>query len=155
MLELVKDGEDGSVKMWSMNGMLRSVLAQHGRPVYGADWNSDATKIAYSCAENCFIKSLKAQTNPIKWKAHEGVVLCLNWSAVNDLIATGGEDCRYRIWDCFGRPLYSSNSHNFPINSVSWNPDGELLAVGSYNLIRLCDKAGVCRLKSSPVRHTH
>lgn len=67
----------------------------------------------------------------------------MTWSTNANLIATGGEDCRYRIWDELGRSLYSSYEHNFPITSILWNPTGKLLAVGSYNLLRLCDKAGV------------
>lgn len=79
----------------------------------------------------------------MKWKAHEGVVLCVSWSNTSDLIVSGGEDCKYRVWDHFGRPVYSSNTHNYPITSVAWNPDGELFAVGSFNILRLCDKVGV------------
>lgn len=44
--------------------MLRSVLAQNGRPVYAVDWNADGTKVIYCAGENCFIKSLKAQVMP-------------------------------------------------------------------------------------------
>lgn len=136
-------GEDGMVKMWSRSGMLRSVLAQYGRPVYGADWNMDGSRVAYCCGEHCYIKSLKAQTNPTKWKSHEGVILCISWSDANDQIITGGEDCRYRVWDTFGRLLFTSSPHSYPITSVAWNPEGELFVVGSYNVMRLCDKAGV------------
>lgn len=54
-------GEDGCVKMWSRNGMLRSQLVQLGRPVYAVEWNSDSTKLVYSYGEHCSIKLLKAQ----------------------------------------------------------------------------------------------
>ncbi|KAI6222302.1 Intraflagellar transport protein 80-like protein [Aphelenchoides fujianensis] len=130
-------GEDGSIKMWSRSGMLRSVLAQYGRPVYAADWNADGSRVVYCTGEHCYIKLLKAH-----WKAHESVVTCLCWSAAVDQIVTGGEDCRYRVWDTFGRSLYASNPHSYPITSVAWNPEGELFAVGSFNVLRLCDKAG-------------
>jgi hypothetical protein len=31
------------------------------------------------------------------WKAHGGVVLKADWNAINGLIVTGGEDCRYKV----------------------------------------------------------
>uniref|UniRef100_A0A7E4VJE4 WD_REPEATS_REGION domain-containing protein n=1 Tax=Panagrellus redivivus TaxID=6233 RepID=A0A7E4VJE4_PANRE len=135
-------GEDGLVKMWSRNGMLRSVLAQNARPVYALDWNSDSTKVAYCSGDLCFIKSLKAHTAPTKWKAHDGITLCIDWSVSSELLVTGGEDCKYRVWDAYGRPVYTSVSHHYPVTSVSWSPDGELFAVGSFNILRLCDKVG-------------
>lgn len=172
-------GEDGAVKMWSRNGMLRSVLAQLGKPVYAVDWNGDSTKLVYCAGEECHIKQLKAQVRgrgqkwgwmidcqrrmgkicehpeldsppppltqipPTKWRAHAGLVLCLSWSAVTDQIASGGEDCRYKVWDGQGRPLWSSGPQGHPVCSLAWNPSGEMFAVGAYNLLRLCDKSGV------------
>lgn len=35
--------------------------------------------------------------SPIKWKAHDGVVLCVDWSCNSNLIITGGEDCKYKV----------------------------------------------------------
>ncbi len=32
----------------------------------------------------------------ITWKAHEGVVLKADWSALNNTIVSGGEDCKYK-----------------------------------------------------------
>lgn len=49
-----------------------------------------------------------------------------------------------QVWDEYGRAVYSSSSHDYPVTSVAWSDDGELFAVGSFNLLRLCDKAGVC-----------
>lgn len=53
--------------------------------------------------------------------------------------------------------MYSSLQNDVPITSLSWAPDGiiiitcndylivtgELFAVGGFNTLRLCDKAGV------------
>ncbi|CAD5233469.1 unnamed protein product [Bursaphelenchus xylophilus] len=135
-------GEDGALKTWSRSGMLRSVLTQVGRPIYAADWNGDGSRVVYTLGDNCVIMSLKNQAQPTKWKAHEGIVLCVAWSKAVDLIVSGGEDNRYRVFDSFGRPLYTSNPHNYPITALAWNSDGELFAVGSFNVLRLCDRAG-------------
>ena len=33
----------------------------------------------------------------LQWKAHEGVILNVDWNPVNSLILSGGEDCRYKV----------------------------------------------------------
>ena len=71
-------------------------------------------------------------------------MLKCDWNPVNNLIVSGGEDCKYKLWDSYGRPLYSSYIHEYPITCIAWAPDGELFAVGSYNTLRLSDKSGVC-----------
>ncbi|MEQ2218375.1 Intraflagellar transport protein 80, partial [Xenoophorus captivus] len=77
------------------------------------------------------------------WKGHDGLVLKVDWNSVNDLILSGGEDCKYKVWDSFGRLLYLSSSQDYPITSLSWAPDGEVFSVGSFNTLWLCDKTGV------------
>jgi len=49
----------------------------------------------------------------------------------------------YKVWDSYGRLLYVSAAHDYPITAVSWSPDGDVFAVGSFNTLRLCDKTGV------------
>ncbi|EPB73396.1 hypothetical protein ANCCEY_07511 [Ancylostoma ceylanicum] len=110
---LLSCGEDGAVKLWSRNGMLRSIITQMPSPA-----------------------------PPLKWKAHDGLVLCSDWCLVSEHIVTGGEDCKFKLWDRFGRSLFVSISCDFPISSVAWSPDGQCFAVGSQNILRLCDKAG-------------
>jgi WD40 repeat protein len=78
-----------------------------------------------------------------QWKAHEGIILKIDWNPVNNLILSGAEDCKYKVFDSYGRLMYMSSTHDYPITSVSWSPDGDLFAAGSYNTLRLCDKAGV------------
>lgn len=59
-------GEDGCVKMWSRNGMLRSLFANVGKPVYCLDWNKDSSKLVYCAGEECYIKLLNAQVDDLK-----------------------------------------------------------------------------------------
>lgn len=32
-----------------------------------------------------------------QWKAHDGFVMKIDWNPVNDLILSGGEDCKYKV----------------------------------------------------------
>ncbi|KAJ7333192.1 Intraflagellar transport protein 80 [Desmophyllum pertusum] len=137
---MVTVGEDGQVKIWSRSGMLRSTLVQTGTPVYSVAWSPDSDHILHTSGKQLVIKPLQAAAKPVQWKGHDGVVLKVDWNPINNLIISGGEDCKYKVWDSYGRVLYSSMLHEYPITSISWVPDGELFAVGSFNTLRLCDK---------------
>ncbi|XP_038671100.1 intraflagellar transport protein 80 homolog isoform X2 [Scyliorhinus canicula] len=139
---LVTVGEDGQIKIWSKTGMLRSTMVQQGTPVYSVAWGPDSDKILYTSRKQLIIKPLQPNAKILQWKAHDGVILKVDWNAVNDLILSGGEDCKYKVWDSYGRLLYSAQAHDYPITSVAWAPDGQLFAVGSFNTLRLCDKTG-------------
>ncbi|XP_053544624.1 intraflagellar transport protein 80 homolog isoform X2 [Ictalurus punctatus] len=139
---LITAGEDGQIKIWSKSGMLRSTLAQQGCPVYSVAWGPDSDRILYTFGRQLIIKPLQPSSKSLQWKAHDGIILKVDWNSVNDLILSGGEDCKYKVWDSYGRPLYSSSPHDYPITSVAWAPDGEVFAMGSFNTLRLCDKTG-------------
>lgn len=53
-----------------------------------------------------------------------------------------GEDCRYKVWDSYGRLLYSSAPYDYVITSIAWSPNGEYFAVGAFGMLKLCDKTG-------------
>ncbi|XP_064639074.1 intraflagellar transport protein 80 homolog isoform X2 [Lineus longissimus] len=139
---LVTAGEDGQVKIWSRSGMLRSTLAQNSSAVYSVAWGPDSDQVLFTSGKQLVIKPLQANAKPQMWKAHEGVILKIDWNPVNNLILSGAEDCKYKVFDSYGRLMYMSSTHDYPITSVSWSPDGDLFAAGSYNTLRLCDKAG-------------
>lgn len=140
---LVTAGEDGYVKIWSRNGMLRSTLATNSQPVYCVAWGPNSNQVLYSLGTHLVIKPLQPNSKPTQWKTHEGLILAIAWNTNNNLVLSGSEDCKYKLWDVFGHLLYSSQPNDYPITSLAWTPDGELFAVGSYNSLRLCDKTGV------------
>uniref|UniRef100_A0A1I7XK53 WD_REPEATS_REGION domain-containing protein n=1 Tax=Heterorhabditis bacteriophora TaxID=37862 RepID=A0A1I7XK53_HETBA len=61
---------------------------------------------------------------PIKWKAHDGLVLCCDWSSAADLIVTGGEDCKFK-WSHSMEKLSTGS-----ILALAWSPDGTQLVGG-------------------------
>ena len=43
------------------------------------------------------------QQKNLQWKAHEGLVLKVDWSPNNNCILSCGEDCKYKVWDNYGK----------------------------------------------------
>jgi intraflagellar transport protein 80 len=140
---LLTVGEDGHVKVWSKSGMLRTPLAATGVPVYNAAWSPQSDHVLYTAGDQLVIKPLqsnKAKTE--QWKAHDGVILVVDWCAVNNRIVSGGEDRKYKVWDAYGRIIYSSSQHDHPITAVRWCADGAYFAAAAYDMLRLCDEGG-------------
>jgi len=135
-------GEDGGVKVWSRSGQIRSPLAQNGGVVHTLAWSPDGEQLLFSFGKQIVIKPMQPSLKQMQWNAHDGVVLCADWNPVNNLIVSGGEDCKYKVWDGFGRLLFQSSSGDHAITSVAWRPDGELFAMGTFNQLSVCDKRG-------------
>ena len=95
---LATGGEDGQVKIWSRNGMLRSSLTQCESPVYCVVWGWDSDQICFCSGSSVTIRSCQSSQRQVTWKAHEGVVLKVDWSPINHMVVTGGEDCKYKVW---------------------------------------------------------
>lgn len=108
-------GEDGAVKIWSRTGMLRTVLIQNGTlhayvliiliyilytviPVYAACWSPDSTQVLYTSGKSLVIKPLQPSSKPSAWKAHDGIILSVDWSSTAGMIISGGEDRKYKVW---------------------------------------------------------
>lgn len=135
-------GEDGEVKVWSKSGNLRSTLASIGQSVYAACWGPDDDQILIGNGKALMIRTVQANRKNVQWDAHEGQILCADWNVANGFIVSGAEDCCYKVWDSYGRPLYSSRPMEHVVTAIAWSANGETFAVGSFNLIRLCDKTG-------------
>ncbi|CAM9682340.1 unnamed protein product [Pylaiella littoralis] len=143
-------GEDGDVKIWSRSGNLRSTLMQTGHSLYALAWSPDSESVVVGAGRDLAIKGVQAGQKQLRWPAHEGLVVAVDWNMVNDLLLSGGEDCTYRIWDSFGRQMYQSGGLGYTITSAKWCPNGESFAVGAFNTLRLCDKTGWSHSRDRP-----
>ena len=140
---IASGGEDGVIKIWSRGCQLRSTLATTGRCVYSLAWGPSNNEILYTCGRDLVIKPLQPSSKAMVWKAHDGPVIKVDWNPLTKLIVSGGEDGLYKVWDSYGRLVFQSSAFDYSITSVSWSPDGELFAVGSFNMLKICDKTGV------------
>lgn len=147
---LASGGEDGVIKIWSRTGMLRSTLVKSNYPIYSVAWSSNNEQCLYTNGKNLAIKSLQPGNKPFQWKAHDGLILKVDWSMVNGLIVSCGEDKKYKVWDAFGRKIFASSPFEHPVTSISWCPNGDMFAIGSFNLIGVCDKMGWCYALETP-----
>lgn len=143
-------GEDGDVKIWSKNGNLRSTLVSLGQSIYALAWAPDDDHVVLGHGKLLLVKSVASSKKNLSWPAHEGVVLCVDWCRAHGSIVSGGEDCAYKVWDSFGRLLYTSKPSEHFITSVAWAPSGTHFAVGSFDLLRLCDRIGWTEARARP-----
>ncbi|XP_039950685.1 intraflagellar transport protein 80 homolog [Bactrocera tryoni] len=139
---LLTAGEDGVIKIWSRSGMLRSTVIQSDEAISCARWAPNSTSIVFS--QGCYmsIKPLAANSKLTRWRAHDGLVLSLSWSTHSNIIASGGEDFRFKIWDAQGANLFTSSTEEYAITSVCFNSEKDVLLVGSFNMLKLCSSAG-------------
>lgn len=140
---LLTAAEDGSLKIFSRAGMLRSTIIQNEGLIVCARWSPNSLSVAYCQGNAIALKPLAANSKLIKWQAHDGLVLAISWSSNSEQIASAGEDTRYKIWDTQGTNLYTSAPDDYPITSIDFSPDAMLLAVGGFNMLKLCHYTGV------------
>ena len=54
-------------------------------------------QVCFCSGSNVTIRSCQSSLRQVTWKAHEGVVLKVDWSPINHMVVTGGEDCKYKV----------------------------------------------------------
>jgi intraflagellar transport protein 80 len=135
-------GEDGVLKIWSRAGQLRSTLANTGKCIYSLAWGPTSEQVLFTSGKDLIIKPIHAASKQWQWKAHDGTILKVDWNPLTKLIISGGEDGKYKVWDSYGRNLFTSSAYDYSITSVAWSPSGEVFAVGSFNMLKVCDKTG-------------
>jgi intraflagellar transport protein 80 len=144
---LLSSGEDGEIKVWSQAGHLRSILSRLSSTVHCIAWNYECTAVVST--HNCILSIHNVQNKDvIEWKVGGGdelkpvAILTVDWSNKSNLIACGGEDCKYYIFDERGLLLFTSLAFNNPITNISWLPNGGALFLGSYDELRICSQHG-------------
>jgi len=65
---LIAAGQDGAIKIWSRNGMLRSTLVKANLPILTANWSPDSSSILYAQGANLILQSLNSNSKPYKVK---------------------------------------------------------------------------------------
>ena len=73
------------------------VCACAATPAFGVVWGPDNDQLLFASGREITIKSMQADRKGVTWKAHDSVVMSVDWNVVNNLILSGGEDCKYKV----------------------------------------------------------
>ena len=72
--EILTCGEDGTVKIWSKSGLLRTTLASLGQAIYAVAWSPDGTNVVMSQATKIQTKSIQPSARSEIWNAHSALI---------------------------------------------------------------------------------
>eukprot|EP00438_Fugacium_kawagutii_P030726 Skav209836 [mRNA] locus=scaffold2703:238324:265090:- [translate_table: standard] len=108
--------------------------------IYSVVWSPDCEHILFACSSKIHLNSnCQAGQKQVEWKASPALQT-LSRSFVNNTILSAGEDCRYKIWDAYGRLLFNSAPLDHVVTAVAWSPTGrETPDVGSIFSISWCN----------------
>ena len=149
---LVTAGRDNRVRVWSLADRLsvKEVVCHKG-PVMQASWSADGKMLASIGYDgNVFLNMMDGEKPVVlrdrkEKEVRAGIGRALAFNHESRLLASGGEDCRVRIWDISmpGRPQlierFDSNSSIFvlewirPELLVGGTADGTIVFLGLDN----------------------
>jgi len=138
-LSIASAGEDGLVKIWSRNGMLRSQLASTGTAVTSLNWDCTGKYIMYTHSGMVTVRSASFKQDQTQFRAHRRLITCSAWNPASNEIITGGEDRVARIFDTDGRLLAETAPLDYAVSAVAFLPVAKLCLIGTSNRLLLTD----------------
>lgn len=73
-------------------------------------------------------------------------MLVVAWCPVTGLIGSGGEDCRFKIWDPLGQLLFDSSPQLHPVAGIASSPDGSRWAFSTFSGVCVTSYHGVSQV---------
>ncbi|HCF26120.1 MAG TPA: hypothetical protein DEV81_02590 [Cyanobacteria bacterium UBA11049] len=142
--QLVAAGLDGVVRLWELNGKLRTVFQGHQAAVYRIAFSWDGETIASGSADKT-VKLWKLDGTLVKTLKHERGVWALAFSPDGQTLATGIVGGKYTLWKRDGTLITTFKVPEKALNiwQLAFSPDGQTLVSGSSdNIVRLWKRDG-------------
>ncbi|MFB8788143.1 MAG: AAA-like domain-containing protein [Potamolinea sp.] len=126
--QLAMAGEDGTVKLWDINGKPLKAFPAHQKSVRSIRFSPDDKLLATASSDGT-AKLWDVNGKLLaKFQGHQGSVNNVRFRPNKEQIATSGDDGTVRLWNFQGKQLLKIKAHKNSINSISFNSDGQLFA---------------------------
>ncbi len=125
---------DGTVRIWSADGVPLTVLTSPHGPINCAAWAPNGDRLAWGGADGT-VRIVKADGSTIgTFRASEAAVNCLAWSPDGRQIATGDDKQLTKIWNIDGTLAVTFPGQESPVAHVAWSSTGRRLATATLGV---------------------
>jgi WD40 repeat protein len=125
---------DGTVRIWSADGVPQLVLKSPTGPVNCAAWSPDGKRLAWAGADGV-ARIVQADGAPIRTiKASKAAINCLAWNPTGTQFVVGDDKHQVKIWNADGSQAALYVGHKAPVSIVAWSPNGKGIATATVGL---------------------
>ena len=135
--------DDSTIKLWDAHsGAEVATLRGHSGAVNAIRFSLDGTQIASASADNTVkLWSLALRRQIATFRGHEDSVNCVEFHPDGNKLASGSKDGSVIFWSLdSGEEIGKLDSY---ADSLSFNPAGDRLAIGSGRIITIWDLEGM------------
>jgi WD40 repeat protein len=128
---IVSASSDKTLKLWNIDGSLRTTINAHDAEVYAVAFSPDGQTIASASRDKTvklwkFDGSLRTTIN-----AHDAEVYAVAFSPDGQTIASASRDKTVKLWKFDGSLISVLKGHQAPVRGVAFSPDGQTIASAS------------------------
>ncbi|HIK13405.1 MAG TPA: AAA-like domain-containing protein [Oscillatoriaceae cyanobacterium M33_DOE_052] len=151
-------GADGTVKLWTIQGQLKSTWKAHQGWVNGIAISPDGSTLATAGSDQTaklwnLTRGANSSSTPRQTlTGHTDSVYSVSFSPDGQHLATASNDNTAKIWNLNQEAndratlLHTLESHTSSVRNVAWSPDSQLLATASYDqTVKIWSQDGVLR----------
>lgn len=129
-------GGDGILSRWdSLSGKSLESLQLSRSAIRAMDFSPLRNEIAIGASDNAiyFLDAARLTLKHSISDAHDNSVFCVQYSADQRYLYSGGRDAQLKVWDLDNLPrvVLQKAAHWYTINDLALSPDGAFLATGS------------------------
>jgi len=128
---IVSASLDGSVRIWSADGVPEKVLTGPAAVANFAAWSPDGKWLATAWGDGT-VQIFKSDGTPIRTiNASDAAINCVAWSPSSNQLVTGDDNQQVKIWNVDGSPVATCPGHLGPVTMATWSHTGKWIATAT------------------------